>query len=190
MLKDGFTMMEEDHYVYIKRSNNHFIILSVYVDDLLIARNDKKLIDVTKKWLSSNFKMKYMGEASYVLGIKILRDRSKRLLGLSQETYIKKMFKHYHMHDCKPMDTPIERNLNLSLDMCPNSPEDKKQMSKLPYSSATGSLMYAMMCTRPDICYAVGLASRFQSNQSIKYWMEMKRILRYLKGTTDYVLCY
>ena len=52
MLKDGFTMMEEDHYVYIKRSNNHFIILSVYVDDLLIARNDKKLIDVTKKWLS------------------------------------------------------------------------------------------------------------------------------------------
>ena len=61
MLKDGFTMMEEDHCVYIKRSNNHFIILSLYVDDLLIARNDKKLIDVTKKWLSSNFKMKDMG---------------------------------------------------------------------------------------------------------------------------------
>ena len=77
MLKDGFTMMEEDNCVYIKRSNNHFIILSLYVDDILIAGNDKKLIDVTKKWLSSNLKIKEMGEASYVLGVKILRDRSK-----------------------------------------------------------------------------------------------------------------
>ena len=77
--------------MYIKRSNNYFTILSLYVDDILIARNDKKLIDVTKKWLSSNFEMKDMGEASYVLGVKILRDRLKRLLGLSQETYIKKM---------------------------------------------------------------------------------------------------
>ena len=91
MLKDGFTTMEEDHYVYFKRSNNHFIILSLYVHDILIARNDKKLINMTKKWLSSNFEMKDMGEASYVLGVKILRDRSKRLLGLSQEMYIKKM---------------------------------------------------------------------------------------------------
>ena len=69
--------------------------------------------------------MKYMGEANYVLGVKILRDFSKLLLGISQETYIKKMLKHYHMHDFKPMDTPVERNLSLSLDMCPNSPEEK-----------------------------------------------------------------
>ena len=67
--------------MYIKRLNNHFIILSLYVDDILIAINDKKLIDVTK-WLSSNFEMKDMGEATYVLGVKILRDRSKHLLGL------------------------------------------------------------------------------------------------------------
>ena len=91
MLKYGFTMMEEDHCVYNKHSNNHFIILSLYIDDILIVENDKKLIYVTKKWLSSNFEMKYMREASYVLGVKILRDRSKRLLGLSQEMYIKKM---------------------------------------------------------------------------------------------------
>ena len=64
MMKYGFTMMEEDHYVYIKRSNNHFIILSLYVDDILIARNYNKLIDVTKKWLSPNFEIKDMGEAS------------------------------------------------------------------------------------------------------------------------------
>ena len=72
------------------------------------------------------------GEASYVLGVKILRDHSKHLLGLSQETYIKKMLKRYHMHDCKPMDIPVERNLNLSLYMCPKSPKEKEQMSKVP----------------------------------------------------------
>ena len=138
---------------------------------------------MTKKWLSSNFEMKDMGEASYVLGVKILRDRSRHFLGLSQETYIKKMSKHYHMHDCKPMDTLVERNLSLSLDMCPKSLEKKEQMSKVPYSSAIESLMYAMMCTRLNICYVVGLASRFQSNPSVKHWMAVKIILRYLKGT-------
>ena len=111
-------------------------------------------------------------------------------MGLSQETYIKKMLKCYHMHDCKPMDTLVEINLSLSLYMCPKSPEEKGQMSKIPYSSAIRSLMYAMMCTCLNICYVVGLASIFQSNPGIKHWMTMKRIMRYLKATSDYGLCY
>ena len=78
--KDGYSMMEEDHCVYVKRSNDGFVILSLYVDDILLAGNNKVLIDSTKGWLSSNFEMKDMGEASYVLGVKIIRDRSKRLL--------------------------------------------------------------------------------------------------------------
>ena len=151
MLKDGFTMMEEGHCVYIKCSNIGFTIMSLYVDDILIARNDKKLVDVTKKWLSSNFEIKDMGEASYVLGVKIFRDHSKQILGLSQETYIKKMLKRYHMHDYKPMDTPVEKNLSLSLDICPKTPNEKEQMTKGPYSSTIDSLMYAMMCTCLDI---------------------------------------
>ena len=183
-------MMEEDHCVYVKRSNDGFVILFLYVDDILLAGNNKVLIDSTKGWLSSNFEMKDMGEASYVLGVKIIRDRSKRLLGLSQETYIKKMLERYHMQDCKPMDTPVERNLGLNLDMCPETPEEKEKMSRVPYSSAVGSLMYAMMCTRPDICYAVGQVSRFQSDPGPKHWMAVKRILRFLKGTSGYVLYY
>ena len=80
------------------------------------------MIGTAKKWLSSNFEMKDMGEASYVLGVKIIRDRAKRVLGLSQETYIKKMLERYHMQDSKPMDTPVEKSLSLSLDMCPKTP--------------------------------------------------------------------
>ena len=75
--------MEEDYCVYLKCSNSGFIILSLYVDDILLAVNRKKMIDTAKKWLSSNFEMKDIGEASFVLGVKIVRDRAKRLLGLS-----------------------------------------------------------------------------------------------------------
>jgi hypothetical protein len=151
--------MEEDHCVYSKRSNNSFIILSLYVNDILIAGNNKEMIDTTKKWLTSNFEMKDMGEASYVLGVKIIRDRAKRLLGLTQETYIKKMLERYHMQDSRPMDTPVDKSLSLSCDMCPKTLEEKEKMSRVPYASVVGSLMYAMMCTRPDICYAVRLVS-------------------------------
>ena len=84
-------MTEEDHCVYQKRLKKSVPILSLYVDDILIAGNDMDFIVATKKWLSSTFEMKDMDEAHFVLGIEIVRNRSKKLLGFSQETYIKKI---------------------------------------------------------------------------------------------------
>uniref|UniRef100_A0A2N9F6S1 Integrase catalytic domain-containing protein n=1 Tax=Fagus sylvatica TaxID=28930 RepID=A0A2N9F6S1_FAGSY len=126
------------------------------------AGNDMDSIVTTKKWLSSTFEMKDMGEANFVLGVKITRDRSKKLLSLSQGTYIKKILERFHMHNSKPIDTPMEKGCTLSLDQCPKNDEEKNQMSKVPYASAIGSLMYAMLCTRPNICFAVGMVSRYQ----------------------------
>ena len=77
--------------MYLKRLKKSVLILSLQVDDIFIAGNDMDSIVTTKKWLSSTFDMKDMGEAHFVLGIEIVRDRSKKLLGLSQETYIKKI---------------------------------------------------------------------------------------------------
>ena len=88
-------MIEEDHCVCIKRSKVSFIILSLYVNDILLASNDMEMIIATKWWLSSNFEMKDMGEVDFILGVKIVRDYSKKLLGLSQQTYIKKVLEHY-----------------------------------------------------------------------------------------------
>ena len=110
-----------------------------------------------------------MGEANYVLGVKIVRDRQKKLLCLSQETYMKKVLERFHINNSKPIDTPVDRAFQLTLDHCPKKEEEKRQMSKVPYASAVGSLMYAILCTRPDICYAVGLVSRYQSNPSLYY---------------------
>ncbi|XP_075074757.1 secreted RxLR effector protein 161-like [Nicotiana tabacum] len=88
------------------------------------------------------------------------------------------------------MDTPIARGETLSLEMCPRIENQKEDMSRVPYSSVVGSLMYVMMCTRPDICYVVGLVSRYQSNPGRDHWKAVNRIFKYLKGTANYSLCY
>ena len=94
------------------------------------------------------------------------------------------------MDNCKPIDNPIAKGENLSLEMCPQTSTEREEMKKVPYASAVGSLMYAMMCTRPDICFAVCLVSWYQSNPGRAHWQAVKRILRYLKGTADYSICY
>ena len=76
-------MMVEDHCVFLKYSNSGFVILSLYIDDILLVGTSKEMTDTAKRWLSSNFEMKDMGESDYVLGVKIIRDRIKRLLDLS-----------------------------------------------------------------------------------------------------------
>ncbi|KAH9678644.1 Integrase catalytic domain-containing protein [Citrus sinensis] len=150
-------MIEEGHCVYVKRSKDDFAILSLYVDDILLAVNNKEFVKTVKDWLYSKFDIKDMGETAYILGVKIFRDRSRKLLTLSQEPYIKKILKRFNMADCKPMDTPIAKGQSLSLDMCHNTPQEKEKMARVPYANAIGSLMCAMMCTRPDISYTVGL---------------------------------
>ncbi len=81
-------MNEKVLCVYVKWSKASFLILSLYVDDILMAGNDKQMLVEAKECLSVNFEIKDMGEIDYVLGIKIQRDHSKKLLGLSQGNYI------------------------------------------------------------------------------------------------------
>ena len=118
-------MIREDHYVYVKRSKNDFAILYLYMDDILLAANSKEFVKNVKDWLYSNFDMKDMGEAAYILGVKIFKDCSRKLLALSQEPYIKKILERFNMADCKPMDTPIAKGQSLSLDMCLKTPQEK-----------------------------------------------------------------
>ena len=93
--------------MYIKWSKDKFMILFLYVDNILLAGNDKGLVITIKEWLSSNFEMKDMGEAAYILGVKIERDRSKKPLAMSQESYIIKILERFNMQHCNPIDTLI-----------------------------------------------------------------------------------
>jgi len=87
----GFTMVSEDHCVYVKKTTKEIMFLTLYVDDILLARNNLEMINATKQWLFSVFEMKDMGEARYVLGVKIVRNRPKKLLGMCHEAYIKRV---------------------------------------------------------------------------------------------------
>ena len=108
--------------------------------------------------------MKDLGEASFILRIQIIRDRKNKLLALSQASYIDKVLARFLMQDSKKGLLPTRHGIILSKEQCPKTPQEEEDMKRIPYASAVGSLMYAMLCTRPDICYAVGIVRRYQSN--------------------------
>ena len=108
--------------------------------------------------------MKDLGEATYILGIKIYRDRYKRLLGLSQSTYIDKVLNRFAMQNSKKGFLPMSHGVNLSKALCPFTKEGREHMDKIPYAYAIGFIMYAMICTRPDVSYALSMTSRYQSD--------------------------
>ena len=113
--------------------------------------------------------MKDLGEVAYILGIKIYRDRSRRLIGLSQSTYLDKILKKFNMDQSKKGFFPVLQGVKLSSAQSPTTVEDREKMSVVPYASAIGSIMYAMLCTRPDVNLAVSLVARHQSNPGMEH---------------------
>ncbi|GJX24407.1 zinc finger, CCHC-type containing protein [Tanacetum coccineum] len=138
-------------------------------------------VDKTKKFLSSRFSMKDMGEADVILGIKIKRE-NKRIV-ITRSHYVEKILKKFNHEDYSLVSTlmdPVEKL----------KPNTGKPVDQLEYSRAIGCLMYVMTSTRPDIAYAVGRLSRFTSNPSRQHWQAITRVFKYLKGTMNYGLSY
>jgi hypothetical protein len=100
------------------------------------------------------------------------------------------ILQRFNMHGSKPVKVPIPIGVKLSADQCPKTQEEEEDMSHVPYASAVGSLMYAMVCNRPDIAHVVGVLSRYMSKPKKEHWTTVKRVFRYLRGTTSYGLCY
>lgn len=94
------------------------------------------------------------------------------------------------MSDCKPQVVPILQGTKLFVLDSPKSPKEIEDMKNVPYASAIGSLMYAMVYTRPYIAQLVGVLSRFMSNPGRSHWDVVKGVFRYLKGTSNFALCY
>ncbi|KAK8701269.1 hypothetical protein V6N13_019659 [Hibiscus sabdariffa] len=181
---------EDEPCVYKKFNGSIVSFLILYVYDILIIGNDIPTLQSVKAWLSSCFSMKDLGEAAYILGVKIYRDRSRRLLGLSQITYIDKVLKRFNMEASKKRFLPMTHGISLSKEMCPSTSQERERMSQIPYASAIGSIMYAMICTRPDLSYALSMTSRYQANPGEGHWVAVKNILKCLRRTKDVFLVY
>ncbi|KAK0596640.1 hypothetical protein LWI29_017641 [Acer saccharum] len=173
----GFEQNVDELCVYKRIIDKKVVFLVLYVDDILLIRNDVGILSEVKGWLASQFQMKGLGEASYVRGIQLIRDRKNKLIALSQASYIDKILVQFSMQNSKKGNLPSKHKVHLSNEQCPKTPHEVKDMRRVPYASAVGSLMYAMLCTRPDIWFTMGVTSTYQSNPRLDHWVLVKTIL-------------
>nr|GEU42455.1 retrovirus-related Pol polyprotein from transposon TNT 1-94 [Tanacetum cinerariifolium] len=143
MLSNGFKRSSYDICVYYRSyAPGEFIYILLYVDDMLIAYKSKAEIGSTKSLLKREFDMKDLSEAKKILGMEIVRDRSRKILRVSQSEYISKILDYFRIDNEKSVQMPLGGHFKLSLKDCPIKDCDVERMSKVPYANAVGSLMY------------------------------------------------
>nr|GEW88498.1 putative retrotransposon protein [Tanacetum cinerariifolium] len=152
--KFGFAQNLEEPCVYQKGSGSNVTFLILYVHDIIIMGNHIPSLQSVKDYLGKCFAMKDLGEATFILGIKIYRDRSKQLIGLAQNAYMEKILKRYKIDNSKRGHIPMKERLDLNKTQGASTPKEVKRMQNLPYALAVGFIMYAVRCTRPDVAFA------------------------------------
>ena len=180
----GLDPLQSDQSVFYGEINGEEVWLLAYVDDLLVLSRSPINVTMIKMELGKAFIIKDLGIASEFVGIAILYDEKSRRLKLSQTAAVKRAITKFGMDLCKPVSTPMERDV-VDLLRSTSAPA-----INVPYREAIGSLLYFSTCTRPDISHSVGVLSQFCSNPLEVHWKMVKRIFRYLKGTADYGLVY
>ena len=152
MISHGYCRSQYDSRLYFKTlSSGDGIYLLLYVDDMLITCKRREEIERLKMELNSAFEMKDLGTATRILGMQIVKDRNSRTLFLTQAVYVKRVLSRFEMSGAKPVSVPLSAHFRLSKLQEPEEDQDLEYMKTVPYSSAVGSIMYSMVCTRPDV---------------------------------------
>lgn len=131
---------------------------------MLIDGHDMTKIRKLKYSFNKFFEMKDLCPVKQILSMKVILDRKNKKLWLSQEKYIEKVLKIFNMSKVKIVETPLVGHFKLGSSLSPTSEEEKEEMKSILYASVVDSLMYAMVCTRPDIAHVVEVVSQFLSN--------------------------
>ena len=179
-----------DYCVYFKEDSRVMVYLVLYVDDMFIASVSMSLIEDLKHKLKGEFDIKDLGPAKKILGMQLHRNRNTGPLFLSQEEYIIRVLDKSGIANSKPVQTPLAPHFGLSEQLCPKVEDKVYEMMNIPYASAVGCLMYAMVLTRLDLSYTVSVVSRYMSNPGKEHWRAVKWILIYLNGIATYGLMY
>jgi hypothetical protein len=183
LLKLGFRTTSADPSVFV--NNEHQVILSLYVDDLLLASPSKNSIAWDKRELGTRHQIKDLGEADTCVGIRIRRDRAKRRLAIDQEGFLIKVLKDFNMLEARGVKNPAE-----SCALLAKGAEDEEKFDASMYQKAVGSLMWAMIGTRPDISFAVGKLSQHNHSPVVQHWRGIQRVFRYLQATRTHSIVY
>ena len=176
--------------VCISRGRMGCLLLIFYVDDMLLAGACKKELQSVKDDLKAAFDMKDLGPAKRILGMIIVRDRQRKLIWLTQHDYVSRVLKRFKMENAKETATPLAQHFKLSIEQRPKSEAEAAEMQRIPYANIVGSIMYAMISTRPDVAQSISVISRFMANHGRHHWQALKWTLRYLKGAGDFGILY
>ena len=176
--KQGFQKCEMEYGVYVQHtSEGNMTLVCLYVDDILLTGSSEQEIAKFKKVLMNEFEMTDLGKMTYFLGMEF-RYSEKGII-LHQLKYELELLKRFNLKNCKIAVTPSDTNQKLDSD------SDGKDVDATTFKQLVGSLRY--LCnTRPDICYSVGMVSRFMSKPKWSHYQAAVRILRYIKGTLKY----
>jgi transposase InsO family protein len=188
----GFAQCKVDQAVFYKHSKSPqvFIVIAMHVDDCTIAANSATAVDAFKAGLRKHVEVTDLGELHWMLGIEVKRDRAGGTIHLSQRSYIDSILRRFGFEDTKPVSTPFDTQVRLTLEQAPADAAEFAIMRDVPYREAVGALNWAALATRPDIAFAVSTVARFSANPGMAHWTAVKRIFRYLAGTCDLWLSY
>ncbi|XP_047326610.1 uncharacterized mitochondrial protein AtMg00810-like [Impatiens glandulifera] len=172
-IKKGFNRSTSESSLYVKTIDKDFLIVCLYVDDLIYFGTNKAMVEEFKNQMMKEFEMTDLGLMKYFLGIQVKQSPGR--IFLSQEKYIEDLLKKFNMSQCKPLSTLMALNKNFQVN------DDGEKADSTSYRKLIGSLIY--LNTRPNITHSVSLLSRFLNEQIQIHFAAAKRILRYLKGT-------
>ena len=181
----GFKQCESDPCIYIKEAKEEYCVIAVYVDDLIVGGESEGNVERTKKIISDKFEVTDMGTLHYFLGVKVVQKASTGEIWIGQPNFTNELLKKFQMSESKPVETPCDPGMKLS-----KKTENEEEFDTIKYQSAVRSLLYLLTRSRPDLAFAVGNAARYCSQPSQQHWSAVKRIFRYLRGTTDLGLLY
>lgn len=174
----NFIRSNADFSVFVKQEADSCIILAFYVDDILIASDNTSEHESVVQFLKSKFSITVLGEPSCFVGIQIDRNRSEGTIKIHQAGYIQRLLSKFNMLSANPISTPADPHVRLQK-------STTEENVSFPYSQAVGALLYLAIGTRPDIAFAVGVASRYMCNPSKTHVTAVQRIFRYLLSTPN-----
>jgi hypothetical protein len=183
---EGFQPNSADPYLYSYSQGDVFMMLTVHVDDQLIAGNSRSALDAFKSRLNARFPCTDHGEVNYFLGMNIIRDRENRKLWISQEHYVEGVLERFDMSNSFKTKTPLPSSFKARA----ATDEEHAEVAHLPYPSIVGSIMYAATISRPDLAFPANLLARYISKWNAEHYRAAKHLLRYLRGTSDLCLLF
>lgn len=179
----GFIRCESDWSVHVREGPNAKSLSATSVDDILLASSSIEESDNVKDGIATHFAITDNGEVKWLLGCRIVRNKSRGSITLTQDQFIESILRDFNMETCHSVSTPLPPGTKLTTAQCAVTDEQKATAKKLPYCALVGKLMYLVTASRPDIAYAVRELAKFMSNYGEEHWLAAKHVLRYLQGT-------